>query len=1109
MKKFLLLPAILLVSAHLSAQVDATQTRPTGTITGRVLEQDSEKQPIEGASVRILSLPDSALVDGAATDSLGRFSIKELPLGRYVAEVSLLGFATIQKVVQFTEARPTASMGDVLLLATDIMLDEATVTANAIQVTVKEDTVIYNANAFRVQEGSMLEDLIKKLPGAEVGEDGSIKINGKEIKKILVDGKEFFSDDPKVAIKNLPANMVNKLKSYDKKSDFTQQTGIDDGNEEAVLDLQVKPGMKSGWVGNIALGKGSEDRYNTTLNANRFRDDSHFSIVAGGNNVNSQGFGEFGGAGRGGGGGGGGGITASKNAGFSFAKDFSETLKIGGDFNYRHSDNDASRVSHSDTQYGDSMGTVSDSYNGSGRVNNEVGFNFRIEWKPDTLTTLTFRPRISTSKTYGEQYSGTASDRWESLTLSEGTHEYLNPADYIDRFGSLNGYEDWNKNSYLAEDKRDTIINGQVVRLMRVNNNNSNSESNDKSFQIGGSLQGVRRLNSAGRNISVNLNYTFQERSSDDLSYTNMIYHQKRPSVSRAIQPPFYTGAYTLPEDSVREYNRYNDGYNKSLNFSAGASYSEPLWTSETNRAWLQLNYSFSYRQTTSSRYGYEYNYLINDQNIGEANWNAINWDLVRDSVDLGSVYENLYTSHNIEVSMRHNFFTIDSLGRSRLKAELSYGLTLIPQHSETDNIYGPNMPGLPGDIVYGPNGVEHILGSKNTNKGLVQQDVVNWSPNLRFRYRFTQQETLQMDYRGRSNAPNVENLQEVISKTDPNNVRYGNPALKPSFQHTINVNYNRFNVNTRRSINSYASFGTTQNTTATKTLNDRTAGSRVSKVVNLSGNWNANANFGFNLPLDKQNRFNVNAYTNASYSENKSLEQAPLTLTQIKGVLANHVDASRLDSINDVTDLFITEIDLFDVTESKTRNLRLGQNLTLSYQNAWLEVRLNGSVTYSKITNNTQTNNNRETYDYRAGGSTILNLPYSIAISTDANFTHRDGYSAGLTNNEVMWNAQISKSFLAGNAAMIRFNIYDILHQQTNISRSISATTITDTQANTLNSYVMLTFTYRFNTLGGQNLFGSRGGNRGGGQMFQGGGNFGGGGFGGGAGGGGGRGGR
>ena len=135
-------------------------------------------------------------------------------------------------------------MGTVELQSDAVMLSEAVITAEAPPVTVKADTTEYNASAYRVAEGAMLEELVKKIPGAEVDKDGKITLNGKEIKKIMVDGKEFFSDDPSVSMKNLPANMVEKVKAYDKKSDMARITGIDDGEEEAVLDLTVKDGLE-------------------------------------------------------------------------------------------------------------------------------------------------------------------------------------------------------------------------------------------------------------------------------------------------------------------------------------------------------------------------------------------------------------------------------------------------------------------------------------------------------------------------------------------------------------------------------------------------------------------------------------------------------------------------------------------------------------------------------------------------------------------------------------------------------------------------------------------------------------------------------------------------
>lgn len=940
-----------------------------GTISGRVVENTGTEQAMEAVSVRVLSLPDSSYVNGASTDSTGHFTVRNLPTGKFTVEVSMIGYGTEFRDVQLSSSNKKASLGTITLGSEDIMLEGVKITASAIPVTVKEDTIVYNANAYRVPEGSMLEDLIKKIPGAEISEDGTITINGKEVKKFLVDGKEFFTNDPNVASKNLPANMVENLKFYERQSDFARTTGIDDGEEEVVLDLTVKKDMKKGWVGNIFAGMGGDKRYEAALNANRFRDDSFISIIGNMNNTNNQGYREMGDAGRGRWGGGGGGITSSKHAQVGFSKDWGERLKIGGDFGYRHSDTDASAIQHSETQFNDSTGESSNSRNGSSRRRNEFNANLRFEWRPDTMTTLIFRPTFSHSKTDANSMSRSATDSWERRF------------DYAQMLDTLN-------NSH-------------------VNSNESDAEDNYSNFQIGGRLNFIRRLNSRGRNFSINLNYNYQRSTSDNYSYSNLQYFQAA--------------------DRSERYNRYEDGESRNHNLSVGISYSEPLF----KHSFLQFRYDFTYRKATSDRYGYEDNYLDGETEPGS--WNDVDWSQLQPDTTLSSCYENLYMTHSFGVNMRH----------ITEKYNLSYGFNIIPQHSETNNIFGPNM-----------------------DRGKMTQDVVNWSPNLRFRYRFNKQESLRINYRGRSSAPSIENLQDVISMTDPQNLRYGNPTLKPSFSHNVNIDYNKYDTESRRSFITFGYFSLTQNNTANMTLYDRSTGARVTKIMNVNGNWNAGLNFGFNSPLDEKNRFNINTFTRANYSVSVSLDNANLELSDIQQTLANH--GASTENVHSVTDLTSDQINWFSAPESKTRSLSLGQNVGGSYQNDWFEFRLNGNVSYNKVTNNTQTTNNRETFDYRVGASTNIDFPWEINLATDCNYTHRHGYSAGLQNNMVMWNAQISKSFLRGNAATIRFKIYDILRQQSNVRRSISAITISDTEYNTLGSYFMVNFIYKFNTLGG-----------------------------------------
>ena len=183
------------------------------------------------------------------------------------------------------------ALGNVVVGADAIMLKGAVVTAMAQKVTLKEDTFVYNSAAYRTPEGSVVEELVKRLPGAEVSDDGTIKINGKEVKKILVDGKEFMTGDTKTALKNLPTSIIDKIKAYDEKSDLSKVTGIDDGEEQTVLDFNVKKGMNKGLMSNIDLGIGNKDRYSARGMGGYFNSNNRFMLFGNANNTSDRGFG--------------------------------------------------------------------------------------------------------------------------------------------------------------------------------------------------------------------------------------------------------------------------------------------------------------------------------------------------------------------------------------------------------------------------------------------------------------------------------------------------------------------------------------------------------------------------------------------------------------------------------------------------------------------------------------------------------------------------------------------------------------------------------------------------------------------------------------------------
>ena len=521
------------------------------TVSGRVVESDS-KEPAAQATVQLLSLPDSAYAAGIASSNQGWFTLPKVKAGKYVLKVSYIGFRTKFVPVQLAANAPDKKLGTIALEPDAVMLKEAVITAEAPQVVVKEDTLEYNSTAYRTQEGAMLEELVKKLPGAEIDDDGNVKINGKEVKKIMVDGKEFFGGDVKTGLKNLPVNMIDKLKTYDKKSDLARVTGIDDGEEETVLDLKVKKGMNQGWFGNASVAGGTEDRYGSNLMLNRFVDNSQFSLIGSANNVNDQGFS----------GGGGGprfrnsnGLTATKMLGANFATQ-TEKLELGGSARYNYSDRDADSKNYSE-RFLDKGNSYSNSNSKNRNKNMNFNADFRLEWKPDTLTNIIFRPNVSYGKSKGYSISESGTFNEDPFNLVSDPNKFLNKIQWANTDDPL--------------------------KDIRVNASNSESASESNSLSANASLQVNRRLNNMGRNITFRGTFGYGDNDSEQFS----------ESLTRYFDPDA-----KMKDD---ERKQYITSPTKNYDYTAELTYNEPI----AKATFLQFRYKFQYKYSESDRSTY------------------------------------------------------------------------------------------------------------------------------------------------------------------------------------------------------------------------------------------------------------------------------------------------------------------------------------------------------------------------------------------------------------------------------------------------------------------------------------------------------------------------
>ena len=445
-------------------------------ISGKLVDSDSGNA-VEYGTVRLLSLPDSALVVGGVSSADGSFKLQTETKGSFLLKISCIGYKTQDIPLQYS--RLSVNMGIIKLSSDAIMLDEAVVTAEAPPVKVEEDTVAYNASAYKVSEGAVLEELIEKLPGAEVDDDGKVKINGRELKKILVDGKEFFGGDLKTGLQNLPVELIDQLKTYSKESDMERMTGIDDGDDEVVLDIKFKKGKNKGWFGNLDAAGGTQERYSSKVMLNRFVEDTQHSVIGSANNVGDRNFSNSSRANWKQNNG----LISAYNAGYNMAIK-NEKLEIGGSVQWRGSDKDVRGINSTERFYS-SKSTFSNANNinksGSGNIKTE----WRIEWKPDQLTTILFRPVFSYSSDDNQQNSVSGSFNADPNSVVDNPGNYLYP---------------------VMDDEIEKAL-GKI----RINSSAVDNSSMTKRLNGSTSLTLNRKIETNGRNVGLRLGMGINE----------------------------------------------------------------------------------------------------------------------------------------------------------------------------------------------------------------------------------------------------------------------------------------------------------------------------------------------------------------------------------------------------------------------------------------------------------------------------------------------------------------------------------------------------------------------------------------------------------------------
>lgn len=505
------------------------------SLSGMLIAPSNNNEPVEAASIELLTQKDSAYVSGTVSDKNGIFILKNLNPDKYILKATFIGYLPVIKNITLTGNRPSTDLGRIGMRVNDILLAETVIEGKKPEVVVKNDTIEFDAASYKTPENAVVEDLLKKLPGVEVDKEGKITVNGKEVRKFKVDGKDFFSDDPQVTSKNLPAEIIDKLQVIDEKSDMARMTGFDDGEESTIINLTIRPGMKKGAMGNALLGLGADVnidndlRYQGAAFLNSMQNETRYTLILGRNNNNNMGAADLG-ASRFGGmrmrRGGGGGIATSNMLMMNVNREFSPTFNLNGDFRIMGADRFSDGKSESVTNKNGNQRQKDYTSSQNNYVSNNFAANFTMEWKPDTMNTLTFRPNFGYNNSHSDEH---------------GTSRRYN----------------------LLED--DSLGNA-------IFNSHSDAYSKGYGYDVNASLDYAHRFGKPGRVFGINM----------------------QGGYNASVSMEHSTSLYDNPTSLYRNLYQQDENNDRSANYRVSVSYVEPLW----KNTFLQTSYRIAYNDT-------------------------------------------------------------------------------------------------------------------------------------------------------------------------------------------------------------------------------------------------------------------------------------------------------------------------------------------------------------------------------------------------------------------------------------------------------------------------------------------------------------------------------
>jgi hypothetical protein len=886
------------------------------TIQGS-LKDSIANRALNSATVSLVYAKDSSLVSFSRTNEAGVFNFKNVAPGNYLISVSYVGYVP-KWVPVLTGTGKIVEMG--LIYMNDVnTMSTVTVTARRPPVVINGDSVEFNSENFKTAPNAVVEDLLKKMPGMEVDKAGGITVNGKKVTKVFVNGKEFFTGDPVMATKNLPADAVDKIQVYDRKSDQAMFTGIDDGSEETAINLKLKKDRNKSTFGKLNAGAGTPSVFDAQGNVNVINNEAQFSAIGGANNTNRQNF-----SGRNiinfsGGGGGrpgaGGGVTVNFSGGSgetdANAQGIADTYSIGG--NYSNLFNDKK------TEFNANL-SVSDVT----RNNNSFS-------KTQNLTPGNSFNRISNANSI----AGNKQQNFGS------TIDHKVTDNFSFRFTPSLGLQ---QTTNYSEDSTQTYLtNGNLL-----NSNTTMSSSASDAVNAASTLLLRKKFAKKGRTISSTITQSFNRSNSTGNQYTEQLSYLNNK----------------LTNDSILDQKNIRKGENSS--YSANVIYTEPLG----KKSLLEFNTYLSKSIGSSSRKIYDYSSLTDGYGV-------LNTRLTNE-------FNSEYTYSGGGMSYRSN----------QKKYNFATGFSIQKAVLDGENI------------------------SAKTKLSQSFQDIL---PNATFRYNFSQTKNLNIDYRTSTNQPSITQLQPVLDQSNINRQSIGNPDLKRSYVHNLNIRFFSSKILAGKNFFSTLNASTTNNSIVNydSVLPNRTI---LTKPVNVDGAYriNTSLNYGFGIKkLKSRLSFGLNAGLNNNISYANGLLNTIVTKSTGPSMSYTYI-------VDDVIDI----------------------NLTARYS-------------FSQTTNEVNPNLNTNFLTKVFGADMTNYLPFNIVLNQSLNYAINTGRAEGFNTAIPIWNASFSKFFLKNKRAEIKMSAFDLLNKNIGINRNVSQNQIVDRSYNVISQYFMLTFTY------------------------------------------------